>query len=213
MSALENAGQSESAATWSRMSRREALARIAYLMGGTLIASEAFLSGTPLRAAGALPTFSKDDVSLMDEIGETIIPATNTPGAKATGIGAFMAMMVRDCYDDAHQILFQSGLKKVDEASHQRFGKAFRDATPAQRTELLTALDVEQKDVQRKKAKEDLPHYFRLMKELALVGYFTSEIGQNQALRYMEVPGKFDGNFPYKKGDRAFATLATRGLQ
>jgi hypothetical protein len=196
------------------MTRREALTRLALLMGSTLIVGDAFLSGVPLRAAGtAAPTFSADDIALMDEIGETIIPTTNTPGAKATGIGQFMVLMVKDCYYPDHQALFQSGLKKVDEASRAKFGKSFREATPAQRTELLTALDAEQKQAQRTRAAGDLPHYFRLMKELTLVGYFTSEIGQTQAMRYVEVPGKFDGNVPYKKGDRAWATMASRGLQ
>lgn len=196
------------------MTRRDALTRIAYLMGGTLIATEPFLSGTrlsgkPLASAG----FTKDDLALMDEIGETIIPTTDTPGAKATAIGAFMAMMVADCYDDAHQTLFQVGLKKIDETCRQRFEKTFRQATPAQRTELLNALDVEQKDLQRKKAKDELPHYFRLIKELTLVGYFTSEIGASQTLQYSEVPGRLDGNVPYKKPDRASFNPPSRSLQ
>jgi hypothetical protein len=197
------------------MTRREALTRIAYLMGGTLIATGPFLAGTrlegkpPLAAAG----FTKDDLALMDEIGETIIPTTDTPGAKAAHIGAFMALMVADCYDDAHQTLFQVGLKKIDETSHARFGKSFRQASPAQRTDLLNALDVEQKDVQRKKNWDELPHYFRLVKELTLVGYFTSEIGASQTLSYVEIPGRLDGNVLYKKGDRACFTPPSRSLQ
>ena len=196
------------------MTRREALTRIAYLMGGTLIATGPFLAGTRLEGkALAAAGFTKDDLALMDEIGETIIPTTDTPGAKAAHIGAFMAVMVADCYDDAHQTLFQVGLKKIDEASHARFGKSFRQASPAQRTDLLNALDAEQKDVQRKKKWDELPHYFRLVKELTLVGYFTSEIGASQALSYVEIPGRLDGNVPYKKGDRACFTPPSRSLQ
>jgi hypothetical protein len=48
------------------------------------------------------------------------------------------------------------------------------------------------------------------MKELTLVGYFTSEIGCTKALRYVESPGSYDGNLPYKKGDRAFYNPSRR---
>jgi len=194
------------------MSRREALTRIALLMGGTLIATDAFLYGVPLGGKSTAPALTSDDLALMDEIGETIIPTTTTPGAKAAGIAAFMAMMIADCYDAVHQRLFQEGLKKIEELSQQRFQKTFRGATSAQRTELLTALDAEQKAVQRVKTKEEPPHPFRLIKELVLVGYFTSEIGANQALRYVEVPGRYDGNVPYKKGDPAWFVAPSRNL-
>jgi hypothetical protein len=194
------------------MSRREALTRIALLMGGTLIATDAFLYGTPVPGKTAALALTPDTLSLMDEIGETIIPTTNTPGAKAAGISAFMATAVADCYDDVHQQLFQEGLKKIDELSQQRFQNSFRAATPAQRTELLTGLDAEQQEFQHRKTNEEPPHPFRLIKELVLVGYFTSEIGANQALRYIEVPGRFDGNVTYKKGDPVWFVPPSRNL-
>ena len=74
-----------------------------------------------------------------------------------------------------------------------------------QRTALLVDLDGEQKAYQKDKKKEDANHYFRMMKELTLLGYFTSEVGATKALRYLPVPGKYDGNYPYKKGDKAWA--------
>ncbi|MFN9666692.1 MAG: gluconate 2-dehydrogenase subunit 3 family protein, partial [Bacteroidota bacterium] len=77
---------------------------------------------------------------------------------------------------------------------------------PEQRHELLVALDKEQKAYQEKKKSEEPAHYFRMMKELTLWGYFTSEIGATQALRYVAVPGKYEGCIPYKKGDKAWAT-------
>jgi hypothetical protein len=55
-------------------------------------------------------------------------------------------------------------------------------------------------------ASNDEPaHYFRMMKELALLGYFTSEIGCTKALRYLEAPGRFDPCAPHKPGDRSWA--------
>ena len=52
------------------------------------------------------------------------------------------------------------------------------------------------------------PHYFRMMKELALLGYFTSEIGYTKAMRYQETPGRFDPCAPYTKGETAWAAHA-----
>jgi hypothetical protein len=52
------------------------------------------------------------------------------------------------------------------------------------------------------------PHYFRMMKELAMLGYFTSEVGYTKAMRYQETPGRFDPCVPYKAGDPAWAAHA-----
>jgi hypothetical protein len=52
----------------------------------------------------------------------------------------------------------------------------------------------------------DPSHYFRMMKELTIIAFFTSETGATKTLRYKAVPGKYQGDVPYKKGDRAWAT-------
>jgi hypothetical protein len=46
-----------------------------------------------------------------------------------------------------------------------------------------------------------------MMKQLTISGYFTSKEGRMGALRYKPVPGSYDGNLDYKKGDKAFAGL------
>jgi hypothetical protein len=51
-------------------------------------------------------------------------------------------------------------------------------------------------------------HYFRMMKELTLLGYFTSEIGYTKAQRYVESPGRFDPCVPYRVGEKSFAPHA-----
>jgi glucoside 3-dehydrogenase (cytochrome c) hitch-hiker subunit len=191
------------------MNRREALSSVALLLGGTIIGAEAFLSGCTnadknVGAAGL--DFSKDDIAFLDEVGETIIPTTTTPGAKATKIGEFMHTIVRDCYDPKEQQMFIDGMKKLEEACQKKYGKGFLSCTPEQRHDLLVELDKEQKDYMAKKKPEDAPHYFRAMKELTIWGYFTSEIGATKALRYVAVPGKYEGCVPYKKGDKAWAT-------
>jgi hypothetical protein len=180
------------------MNRREALSSVALLLGGTIIGSQAFLSGCKSSTdAGA--SFSATDISFLDEVAETILPATGTPGE-------FMTVIVKDCYEEADQKIFMEGMKKLDEASKKKNSKTFMDSSPEQRHDLLVDLDKEAKEYQKTKKKEDPNHYFRMMKELTLWGYFTSEVGAKQALRYVAVPGKYEGCIDYKKGDKAWAT-------
>lgn len=190
------------------MNRRDALSRVALILGGTVVGAHVFLEGcNPAEKKAATPgTFSDSDIAYLDEIADTIIPTTNTPGAKAAKVGAFMTVMVNDCYDEKDQKVFFDGMKQLDEACNKQFGKSFMDIDATQRKTLLTEIDKEAKDYMAKKKPEDAKHYFRLMKELTLLGYFTSEIGATQALRYIAVPGKYEGCIPYKKGDRAWAT-------
>jgi hypothetical protein len=191
------------------MNRREALSSVALLLGGTILGAEMFLSGCTnadknIGASGL--QFSPDDISFLDEVGETIIPATSTPGAKETKIGEFMKTIVNDCYEEKDQKIFVDGMKKLDDASKKMNNKSFLESTPEQRHNLLVVLDKEQKDYMAAKKPEDPPHYFRMMKELTLWGYFSSEAGATQALRYIAVPGRYEGCIPYKKGDKAWAT-------
>ena len=187
------------------MNRREALARMMAVTGTMAIGGELFLSGcrAPDAEKRSVP-FSASDVALMDEIAETIIPATSTPGAKAAGVGAFMAMMSHDVYDDSTFGSFRAGLAKVDAASRTHHGTSFMESSPAERTALLNQLDAEQREHTPTRTAAEPPHYFRLMKELTLIGYFSSESGCTKALRYVETPGSYDGNAPYRKGDRAW---------
>ena len=194
------------------INRREALSRVALIMGGTVLGAEAFLSGCKTNTKGV--SFSKDDIAFLNEVAETIIPTTSTPGAKEAKVGEFMQIMVSDCYEEKDQAIFLEGIKKLDEASKKLNSKSFMESTPEQRTALLIALDKEAKEEAAKATEEkktnptkEFPkHYFTMMKQLTLSGYFTSEVGATKALRYVAVPGKFDGSYPYKKGEKAWAT-------
>jgi hypothetical protein len=191
------------------MNRREALSSVALLLGGTIIGAEVFLSGckTGESKLGSGLNLSPDDISFLDEVGETILPTTSSsPGAKAAKIGDFMKTIVNDCYEDKDQKIFLDGMQKLDDASKAKNGKSFSESDDKQRHDLLVDLDKEQKSYTSKKKPEDPSHYFRMMKELTLWGYFSSEIGATKALRYVAVPGRYEGCIPYKKGDKAWAT-------
>ena len=188
------------------MNRREAISSVTLLLGGTLLGAEAFLAGCKSPSADLSLSFTTNDISFLNEVAETILPATSSPGAKEAKVGDFMTVVVKDCYAGKDQTIFKEGMKKLQEACKKSYGKNFMEATPEQRHDLLVALDKEQKEYQDKKKPEDPTHYFRMMKELTLWGYFTSEIGATKALRYVAVPGKYEGCIPYKKGDKAWAT-------
>ena len=199
------------------MDRREAVKRVTFMLGGmALVGSGSGLLTACTNAdraavakAGATGAFTADDIALLDEISDTILPTTaKSPGAKAAKTGAFMALMVTDTYTPEDQKVFRDGMAALNEASKKANGGAtFMSATPAQRTALLTELDKEQFDFQ--KTRKDQPqHYFRMMKELAMLGFFTSEIGYTQAMRYKESPGPFQPCVPYTKGDPAWAAHA-----
>jgi hypothetical protein len=195
------------------MERRELLKQIALLTGGVFIGSELFLTGCK-SGAKIEAGFSPASIALLDEVGETIIPATNTPGAKAAQIGEFMKVFVTDCYTGPQQEAFTKGLVQLDEACNKMQGKSFIDCDAKQRTDLLLALEKEAKDFNDKvnkandgKKEEDKApvHYYTMIKQLTIFGFFTSKTGATETLRHVPVPGKYDGAFPYKKGDRAWA--------
>jgi hypothetical protein len=208
------------------INRREAILCVSALLGGTAFTGGSGLLGACERerhaaSESSLGEFTAQDIAFLDEIAETILPATKTPGAKAAKTGAFMALMVTDSYSPAEREIFCDGMRRVEGAMRKAHGVSFMQATPPQRTALLITLDREQKRVMDAReanmgardaaATIERPapaHYFRMMKELALLGYFTSEIGCTQATRYVETPGRFDPCIPYAPGEPAWAAHA-----
>lgn len=190
------------------MNRREAIKHVTALLGGVALAGGGGLLTAVERAharatasRAQIGTFTAQDIALLDEVADTILPDTKTPGAKAAHVGAFMALMVTDTYEERNQTIFRDGMRKINDAS-------FMTATPAQRLALLEQLDREQKTYMDARQQGAPPHFFRLMKELTLLGYFTSEIGCTQAMRYLETPRSFEPCVPYRPGETAWAAHA-----
>ena len=238
----------------SLINRREAIRRVSALLGGiALVGGSSLLNGCrPGDEPNTDAPFTAEEIAYLDEIADTILPETSTPGAKAARTGAFMAMMVTETYDAGDRRIFRDGLRELDRLSKQdNAGASFMTATPQQRLALLQKIDREQyahsrareTATRRKAGLPDLPpdarpaqetlpdrpgeldaasnvgaataitadtpaHYFRMMKELALLGYFTSEIGCTQAQRYTETPGRYDPCVPYQPGEKSWAPHA-----
>lgn len=190
------------------ISRREAILRVSAMFGGAALVGQAsMLSGCSPEDANRAP-FTASDIALLDEIAETILPETDTPGAKAAEVGAFMALMVTDTYYKRDQKTFRKGLDRLNARCAETFGRDFVSAEPFERLSLLESLDAEQFEYMQNKSANAPAHYFRMMKELALLGYFTSEIGYTKAMRYVETPGRFDPCSPYSPGEKTWAEHA-----
>jgi len=210
------------------MNRRELLKLIAAATGGVVIGGEFLLSGCKNPESNPFE-FTEENISFLDEVAETILPQTSTAGAKAAGVGRFMTVMVNDCYKKEDQEIFHKGINTLDDACKKMHSHGFMKATPEQRKKLLISVDNETKEYIKKKAefdneqkekekeaqekgttdfkKQAMPtHYFQQLKQLAIFGYFTSEKGRTQGLRYTPVPGRYE-TIDYKKGDKSFAGL------
>jgi hypothetical protein len=185
------------------MNRRELLKMIGVATGAAFVGSNALLAGCSRSVSAEDTTFDARDVVLLDEVAETIIPRTDTPGAKDAQVGQFMTVMVNDCYTVEEQAIFHKGLAQLQEASVKTKGKEFLLLSAEDRRDLLNSLD---KKARLYNATHSDSHYFTMMKQLTLLGFFTSKVGATKVLRYEAVPGRYDGCVPYKKGDRAWAT-------
>jgi Gluconate 2-dehydrogenase subunit 3 len=187
------------------MQRREALNKLGILSGAVFLATSGLLDACKLTDKKR-STLTDKDIPLLDEIGETIIPATATsPGAKAAGIGAYMLAMVNDCYAEKERTVFIEGLNSLDAACEKQYKTSFIELTAEQKKQFLIQLDKEANASSKNKA-NSTEHYFPMLKKLTISGYLSSETGATKALRYEAIPGKFEGCITYKKGDRPWAT-------
>lgn len=189
------------------MNRREALSAVSFLLGGTIIGAEIFLAGcnkpAPAQSAGLLTV---DDITFMDEVGEVILPATaSSPGAKEAKIGEFMNAIVTDCYNEVEQKIFREGIARLNESSNKKYSRSFVELTHEERHELLLTIEQEVSTYKETKKAEDPEHYYPMMKQLTIWGYFSSEVGAKQALRFEAVPGRYEACIPVEKGQKAWA--------
>ena len=210
------------------MKRRRFLSSIGLIVPATVLSTEFLFSSCNIDAKEEA-YFTEQDINLLNEIGETIIPASATsPGAKAAKVGEFMKVYVRDCYTVEDQHTFIEGISTIKKLCKSKYNNEFVNLTSEQKRELLTMLEKEASEqathknekvvadgdaVQTGKAQEDKQklkgnnkHYYPMIKDLTLLGYFTSEPGATKALRYIQTPGYYKGEVAYKQGDKAWAT-------
>ncbi|WAC14725.1 gluconate 2-dehydrogenase subunit 3 family protein [Dyadobacter pollutisoli] len=201
------------------MNRRDAIQRVALLLGGTFSAPTLLAmnhwEGNAGKSASAIDFNVTDQQKLIiAEVAEMIIPRTGTPGAKDAGVPAFIVMMLQDCYKKPEHVSFLEGIKNLEQ-------KDFLKLDDSQRTEALK--QVERDTVEQMKAyqvqqtkmgdNEDREQmaaqakgipYWRLMKELTMLGYFTSEEGIKSSFDYVPIPGRLE-MIQLKPNQKSFA--------
>jgi hypothetical protein len=183
------------------MNRRDALFATASLLGTAIVGANAFLSGCSVEEK-PVDAFGDETVALLDEIGETIIPATSdSPGAKAAMIGSFMKTIVMDCYSDDERSTFLQGINTLQSKAREKYSKYFQQLSQAERKDMLVEFDQETKNY---KSENKPDHFFNMLNQLTVWGYFSSEPGATKAMRYVPVPGKYEGCVDYKAGEGAW---------
>lgn len=186
------------------MTRRQALQRVAYLMGGAVSAPAVLgvLSGcSPKQQEAAWqPVFlTKEQGAVVADIAEVIIPRTDTPGAKDVGVPGFIDTMLKDVYTQEDRERFVAGLQEFDDAARKAHGKGFVELSKAHHTELVQSFNNEAvaTELAYDPRPKNLQRPFILMtKELTLLGFFCSEPGATQVLQYVAVPGKYEACVP-----------------
>jgi hypothetical protein len=187
-----------------QIDRKEAIKRAGLLLGGVVFAPNILgvLNGCTATPGDWSPTlFSNDQARTVTALADVILPADDSPAASELGVPQFIETMVSEVYTDNQQQEFLDGLN--------RFSEDFRAEIQA---EYYDGNDKDTYDFsyhQNRLAVEEDPAsnpFILTFKELTLLGYFTSEVGATEVLRYQAVPGAYDGCIPYEDVGRTWAT-------
>ncbi|MBX2915933.1 MAG: gluconate 2-dehydrogenase subunit 3 family protein [Cyclobacteriaceae bacterium] len=181
------------------MDRREALRKTALLMGAAVSATA--LAGI-MQGCKATPEltyvpsfFTEEQARIISELAQTIIPKTDTPGAKEAGVPGFIDQILKECYKKEDQDKFITGLTEFEAAAKAAHGDSFIYLDAEKQLAFVKAQN--EAAVNAVKADPSQPRPFILSaKELTLLGFFTSEPGATQVLQYEAVPGSYKGCIP-----------------
>jgi hypothetical protein len=197
------------------MNRREILKITAVMMGAGLSGSLsvnvlAGLAPTAKPSKGIFDGAAQQKVAVLAEL---IIPKTDTPGAIEAGVPAFIEMMVADWFNDAERKIFFDGLTALDEFCGMRYKTSFLESDEMQRISALKNAEQIAKgykssgpmfDISQKYVDPNTP-FFTKIKELTVLGYFTSEVGSKQALSYNPMPMSYEGDYDFDKVGRQWS--------
>lgn len=199
------------------MNRREVLKSVAVMLGGAFSAPTLMaMDNWERKVTANAETLQLTEIqkNIVAEVAEMIIPRTNTPGAKDAGVPAFVVMMLQDCYRKPEHLSFVAGVQDLEKRGflslNQQEKTKLLKTVEADTVQQMIAYNVKQTKMgdnedreQMKEIPKGLP-YWRLMKELTLLGYFTSEAGIKASFDYVPIPGKLEIT-KLKPGQKAFA--------
>lgn len=193
------------------MDRRDAIKTTSLIMGYTLTgaAMTGFLSGCkadtsqgwkPLSLADGLDEF-------LAELAETILPRTDTPGAKDVLVHRFIDQLITDFYTEESRKEFLQNVKLLAEECRTSMGKSFQKLTEEKRVFFL--MEQEKKGGQLpfslwgNTLENSQNHtFYRSLKSMILWGYFSSEKIGKEVLTYNPIPGKYNGCIDLVKGQK-----------
>ena len=177
------------------LTRRQMVQRMALAIGGTLVAPTVLLESCSFNPDST--TAGPERLAMLDAIAETIIPRTTTAGARDARTGAFIDVMIRDCYYPEMQEKLNAGIQEIAIEGKKAIGRPFEEATQVEREEFLRGYD--------ELAHEDSSHFFRTIKDLTLLCYFTSEeAATDGVVNYNPVPTRYDGCAPVDENTKVF---------
>jgi hypothetical protein len=183
------------------MNRRTALQHLGVLLGGVTLTPDLMANTIARATSGEIPAgINPQNLTLLAELVNTIIPDTDTPGAKAAGVHNFIALVLEDCVAPKEKEAFWSALEKADAACRAAHGKSFVDCTEQQRAKFLT-------DLSANSAQSADPSFWPTLQGMTTFGYFTSEIGMTQALAYDPIPGGWVPDLKIDSNTKAWATM------
>ncbi|PLK43060.1 gluconate 2-dehydrogenase subunit 3 family protein [Emticicia sp. TH156] len=172
------------------MQRRAALRTFALSIGSTLVLPSWANAWSKETLHQSNLILSSSQEALLAEIVETIIPKTDTPGAKELNLNKFVTLMVADCFDANAQDTFNKGLQKVDTLAASEYSKPFIEADTKLRLAVLNKMAVSDNETDK--------GFIRLVKNLTIQGYLNSEYVMTNLRVHEFIPGRYHGCVPVK---------------
>ncbi|MEM1250603.1 MAG: gluconate 2-dehydrogenase subunit 3 family protein [Acidobacteriota bacterium] len=181
------------------MNRRELIA-LAGLLGAGKLAPEPLLAWAGAQRATAeteLRAFDEGQYRVFDALSELILPATDTPGARAAGVASFADRFLAEWFPAKARDSFLAGLDGFEAHCVETQSAGFADCDVASQT-AVAEWSQEQAIAQRKGFSSNPrrigdAEFFDVAKWLTLFGYYTSEVGMREELSWRAVPGRWDG--------------------
>jgi len=133
---------------------------------------------------------SGKEIALISVISEIIIPKTTTPGANDVGVTEFIDLMLADWYDDKDSWLFIEGLRSFNTLQAKKHRKEFLSLPAKQQFAEIETLDANV--LTHKETNASISNFYKQMKQLTLIGFYTSEQGMAKELKYHGPIAEFD---------------------
>ncbi|MCH8567951.1 MAG: gluconate 2-dehydrogenase subunit 3 family protein [Balneolales bacterium] len=186
------------------MDRREALKRTAVLMGGIVFMPSILssLKGCSPSPDYTMLAFKTEQANLVEVMAETLIPRTDTPGARDAGVISYIDGWVGRVYNAEQRESFLRELDAFSAGVKQQTGKDFTELNEVQKKEIM--LEATRKALEEQH-NQPYPPFMIAFRELTIRGYCVSEAGATQHLRYMQNFGPYRGCIPFEEVGRTWA--------